>query len=340
MMKNRGIVHKVVLWIFALVIGFLIVNTLCFAYERQVGWIETPTGTSRAVRAPRKYLVHGTEGYGITKIDKFGYANPEKELNDSYVLMMGASHSVGKEVNTNKKYSVLVNDAIATDENKLSTYNIACDGHMFAAIVRHFETALLEFPNAETVTIEISNTDISIEELNWATEPFDVEEILNAEQRFDALTLSSKLKNALKEYFPLISLISNKIDTAKQVNQTNSEYLFDSDKYYAAVNNAMALIRSKFHGDILIIYHPGPRISSNGEVSFPRCQTLEYFKSACFENEIDFIDMGETYEEHYEQSKQLPYGFSNTAPGDGHLNETGHRLIANAIIKYLEGRAE
>lgn len=29
-------------------------------------------------------------------------------------------------------------------------------------------------------------------------------------------------------------------------------------------------------------------------------------------------------------------GFANTTPGNGHLNEVGHKIMADAIIDYLE----
>jgi len=32
----------------------------------------------------------------------------------------------------------------------------------------------------------------------------------------------------------------------------------------------------------------------------------------------------------------LSRGFWNTTPGDGHLNETGHRLVAGALWQLLE----
>ena len=40
--------------------------------------------------------------------------------------------------------------------------------------------------------------------------------------------------------------------------------------------------------------------------------------------------------EHFQQSREIPYGFRNTAMGTGHLNEAGHRLIAQTLYTYLK----
>ena len=46
--------------------------------------------------------------------------------------------------------------------------------------------------------------------------------------------------------------------------------------------------------------------------------------------------MRPAFVEYYEHNKEVPYGFSNTKPGNGHLNKLGHRLIAEALIPYIK----
>ena len=73
-------------WIFALVLGFAIVNALCFFYERPAGWLDTPAGAAPAAWQPGALIVHGTEGYGVSRVDENGFLNPEGTLADRYVL--------------------------------------------------------------------------------------------------------------------------------------------------------------------------------------------------------------------------------------------------------------
>ena len=94
------------LWFTAIVLGFFVCNIICFGYERPTGWRDTPSGAANAVREPYSLLVHGTEGYSMTRVDRNGYLNPDKDLAEEYIIMMGSSHTQGKEISPQKKYSV------------------------------------------------------------------------------------------------------------------------------------------------------------------------------------------------------------------------------------------
>ena len=139
---------KIISWGLAALLSFCLVNSCLSFYERPVGWIVTPYGASPAIRRPGSILVHGTEGYGITQIDDNGYTNPNIPLGDDYILIMGASHTQGKEIPPDYKYSVLVNDPLSGDKKELVTYNIACDGNFLPSIFNHFPAAVEIYPNA------------------------------------------------------------------------------------------------------------------------------------------------------------------------------------------------
>ena len=166
-MKRNGR-KQVCQWALALLAGFFVVNALCFAYERQPGWLYTPDGPSASVWRPGAVIVHGTEGYGISKVDENGFLNADGTLAERYVLMMGASHTQGKEVSPEQRYSALVNDYFSGDSGLLTAYNIASDGHFLPSQIHHFRAALEAFPNAGAVTIEIGSTDYSAQELRDA----------------------------------------------------------------------------------------------------------------------------------------------------------------------------
>lgn len=149
----------------AFILAFFVVNGIMFAYERPVAWIDTPNGASRAVRNPNAMLIHGTEGYSISKIDSYGFTNQNYALADEYILMMGASHSQGKEITISNRYSTIVNNMLVDDKEELRAFNIACDGHFLPSIINHFQSAIENYPKAKCVTIEIMSTDYSIEDL-------------------------------------------------------------------------------------------------------------------------------------------------------------------------------
>ena len=59
------------------------------------------------------------------------------------------------------------------------------------------------------------------------------------------------------------------------------------------------------------------------------------FKECCDKADIKVIDVSDSMIAEYEKSYALSYGFSNSAPGEGHLNEVGHRIVAEAVYKCI-----
>lgn len=330
-------------WCFCFCVAFIIVNALCFFYERPVGWYDTLQGPTIGVRMPNSILLHGTEGYAITRIDKNGYTNPKLELSNEYVLMLGASHTQGKEIDTNKKYSVLVNEYFEND-GLLHTYNIAADGHFLPTQIKHFKAAMEAYPDASYVTLEIGTTDFPIESLMSGINQIEYNPDDSADMFYQLGTVG-KIKNAIKMYFPLIARLKNQIETYRQTSKASHEYEYvefeyDENEYAEVLNIALGLMRSECSKPFVIIYHPDIFIEKDGSASLVYSGTWELFKNACEKNNIDLIDTGEDFLRYYNEYNKLPYGFMNTIPGSGHLNEVGHRIIADAIIDYLEEKRE
>jgi hypothetical protein len=264
--------------------------------------------------------------------------------------MMGSSHTQGKEVASDKKYSVLVNDVLSSGENKLYTYNIACDGEDLTSVIEHFQSAVANFSNASCITIEINGTDFSADKINNAVSEGKKIDLKSTEQIFSQLSNKAKIKNFIKENFPLSSIIKTHMETVlvansklggvtdntvKETEGTTSEQ-DEEDEYERALRDAFSYLKSCYSGTIVFVYHPFTELQSDGSISLNRSRTIDVFAEICKVSGIDFIDVGEEFVSYYNQYNKLPYGFLNTKPGSGHLNETGHRIIADAILDYLK----
>ncbi len=323
-------------WSTAIVIGFFVVNLLCFVYERPVGWFETPNGPSPAKWNPNSLLVHGTEGYGIIKTDKNGYVNPEGTLGESYVLCMGSSHTQGKELLFDKNYSTLLNEHFSKKEGELAVYNIACDGNFLPSLIKHFPAAVQAFPGASAVTIEISSIDFSPEELEGALNQANYEESVSVESLVQSMGFVEKIKILIKEYFPLVSLIKSKLETSSAGNSDIVSGEYDVERATIALDKALKTIRSQYDGEIIFIYHTQTILMKDGSVTFANEKLWDAFEKICSENNIQILDMRPIFLESYNNEKAVPYGFLNSKPGNGHLNALGHRLIADALIPVVE----
>ena len=64
---------------------------------------------------------------------------------------------------------------------------------------------------------------------------------------------------------------------------------------------------------------------------YPETRTREFAER----EKVDTITLGRTFQSYAETNQVYLYGFKNTRPGTGHLNENGHRLIGESIAKHL-----
>ena len=67
---------------------------------------------------------------------------------------------------------------------------------------------------------------------------------------------------------------------------------------------------------------------------------VDAFKECCESNDIAFIDVTEPMVDLYKKNAEPSYGFANTVPGEGHLNKTGHRIIAYEVYKSINEMEE
>jgi len=86
----------------------------------------------------------------------------------------------------------------------------------------------------------------------------------------------------------------------------------------------------------VFLYHPHLVLQEDGTA---KAQTdsncLNAFAMACESAGVVFVDMTQDFMAAYAQSYTLPHGFSNTMPGTGHLNKTGHDMIARALCREI-----
>jgi hypothetical protein len=125
-------------------------------------------------------------------------------------------------------------------------------------------------------------------------------------------------------------------DNAEKDAEAATSEQDEEAKYEQALRDAFSYLKECYSGTIVFVYHPLTELQSDGSMSLNRSKTIDVFSEICRESGIDFIDVGEEFVSYYNQYSKLPYGFLNTTLGGGHLNETGHRIIADAILDYLK----
>lgn len=336
-------------WLLAIVVAFALANILILPYWYTPGWVSRDQGATPAIYHANQMVINGYEGYGYANVDQRGYLNEDKPLADEVVLVLGCSHTKGIEVPMGQRYTDILNDKLSGgDDSKLYVYNMAIDGFYLPQIVEGFQAALQEIPSAKTVIIEMPTTDFAPTDFsgNYYDRSYSANQ--TGTTAFLNIPFLSKLKVAIKEFFPLASLYLSKQLVFE--GSTKTPFLYHpphaetmdyppnvTDAYTEAVKQAFKTMRECWDGEIYIMYHPEVELQNNGNLSVIPSYTLPWFINACDAYDINILGSGGDWSALYQNSNTVPYGFSNTAPCVGHLNADGHRVIADILYKFLEG---
>ncbi|MBQ7954985.1 MAG: hypothetical protein IJ282_04490 [Lachnospiraceae bacterium] len=335
-------------WVLAAFIAFCVANLLILPYWQAPGWIYRNSGATSAIYHSGTTLVNGYEGYGTSQVDDHGYLNPDLPLADSYILALGCSHTKAIEVPAAKRYTSILNEALSQgDFSKLYVYNLAIDGFYYTDIVKGFDAALAEFPGSDSIIIEIPSTDLDLTGLTDSlnSRPFDA--AMTGETLYTSQSTKDKLKIAVKEYLPLLSLYLSKQFVNGGAEKTpffytpatnvTAGYGVSKEAYLLALEPTMAHLREVYDKEIIIYYHPFVTINEDGTMSVDDTVTAQWFAQCCEKYDITFINAGNTFLEKYQNQAIVPYGFSNTSLGTGHLNKEGHRISASLLYDALTG---
>lgn len=336
-MKKKSIFKEICDWILALGVSAFLVNILIVPYYHFPAWIDIPANATSAIWKPGSLIVDGDEGYGIRMVDRNGYVNPPNRADyDSYILIMGASHSVGKEICYGYNYADLLESNYG-----FQVYNMAMDGHYYPQIINGFSAAVKEFPNAKAIVIEINNTTYTSDELADALQQREYDEKYLGVNIETTLSIKQKIKVFYQETMPLLRIINKNIKSGRvlepAVNETAVQEWNEVDSFYytKSIDNTLKLIRECYNGKVVIVYHPPISLQHDAEMEIDRSLTDELFAKECAKYGIEFVNMGEDFKKEYNENEEVPYGFMNTSLGSGHLNRTGHKLIAEKLAKIL-----
>lgn len=151
----------------------------------------------------------------------------------------------------------------------------------------------------------------------------------------------------------IIHLIYNKINVGQYLRKkyfskilnffiSNSVANKDlKEEYY--IYSQLKMLKNQYGFNFTLIYLPNNPIFINNSICFftkedllIRNQIFNYSK----ELNISIVDLSGDFENYYNETHQLVWGFHNTIPGVGHLNEKGHEIVADKIATFIEGGFE
>ena len=283
---------------------------------------------------PNSFYSRGTEGFAFGKINNDGYNNAFNYSNNMkiQVLIMGSSHMEAYQVQPNESTAGLLNSMLGSN----TVYNIGVSNHTFLTIANHLQNAIQKYKPTKFIIIETSSIAFKEQDLrNVLNGTFEEIPLKNNQYLLSILQKNQFLRLAYKQSR---ELINNSETNTKDIEKTNTVNNNDNSKTLLnellfKMSNSVSISGIK----LIIVYHPKTTINADGSLQLSNnSQDLTSFKEMCQKNNIYFLDMSERFLEEYNDKHILPYGFTNSSIGSGHLNKYGHKMLAEELYKTMQ----
>lgn len=339
---------KIIKRVLAVILTICIMNIVCFAYYNP-----THNSVKNAYRLePNGIGFQATEGVAFTYTDSNGFTNRDLPLEETdYILVMGSSQGVGFNVPIEERFSDRLNTMLGYTDT-LKVYNVAYSGGGFKDIVHNYKELMEEFPEAQTVLIELDSAHLHLSEsdFNYAIEQVNKSDSIIGKELSNysfVERVMNFLKGSLplgllfiKQYLawkPLMTDLPEKFSSVEgeEFNLQEIEGGEDVRKELEYWDACLQLISQESNAKIVIVFHDPINMEMNESIDTSLPEKMKQIEKICDKYGIEIINMLPAFTQNYMENYELPYGFGNTQLNQGHLNKTGHRLIAEEIYNYL-----
>lgn len=317
--------------ILAVLAGIILLDVFCMFYYNPTGYVDSGHGATDLVREPGAFTSRATEGVAWMKMDENGYNNPAVPK-DISVLMMGSSHTEALNVMQDESASAYLGKMLAETGMEGGVYNIGMSSHTLVRNMANFSRALDEFEPTDYVVMETADV------IMWTASLYEV-----MEDAMEPLPATGIDMPGLITDRPLLRTLYRQFKnlTGEEHQGLHADYIPEDTmgRYEEALTLAFGMLKAEADSrgvGLIVYYHPQLTLNFDGSVTpATQAQCLEAFSRACAAAGVTFIDMTDIFIGEYNENAHLPHGFYNTTAGAGHLNPTGHRLIAEELFRVI-----
>lgn len=315
--------------------AFVILTLFCCFYYNIPAHSANRDGSTDYKWEANTFYSRGTEGFAWGKTNNDGFTNMF-DYDDGMkidILIMGSSHMEAFQVAMGQFAASRLNALL---ENE-TVYNIGVSGHSFLTCASNLSAALKKYQPAKYVVMETGNLSFSDEAIALAISgetpkiPSNSGGITGLLQKNPYLRL---LYRQIKNYKP--DLRAGDAEDAEAAGTFVESDTAADGKLLDELLRKMRASAEEYGAKVIVAYHPDIGISSDGAMTLKADQNaVARFKGSCDANGILFLDMSERFKEEYESAYILPYGFSNSPVGSGHLNKYGHAMMAEELYDLI-----
>lgn len=331
---------KTIKWLLkAFVAGCIAFALLCafcvFWYNVPVHY-DNPTGATEYVWENDTFYSKAIEGFAWGRTNNEGHNNlRDYNVGDKVdILLMGSSHMEGFNVAQDENTAAVLNQLF---EGEKYCYNIGTAGHTLPYCIKNLGDALERYEPGSYLILESFGVEHSASDLEAV-----------AEGRLADIPSHSGGIVGLMQKLPYLRLFYTQHfkdgGQAFDALEAEAPAAKEEPDYEAVLSRVLDIVAAECseHGvSPIIALNSNLLIAEDGSCyTEVDAEKYEIFSRLCKEKGIVFVDAIDRFMAEYEQSHRLPYGFSNTSPGSGHMNKLGHRLFAEEIyaaIQEMEG---
>lgn len=333
-------------WMIGGMCSLAITSIVVLGYNYSGTHIVNPSGETDYKWRPNQYKAEWNEGINYMRMDDNGFNNLSSDTTNIDILLMGGSHMEAVQFPTKYNVASLLNEELSG----YKIYNIGMSGHQFVNCLSNLGAALTMYHPDKYVVIHTTGIDVSKEEMEQVLDgtlpeiPSYDSGVLYQLQKIPSLKVIYKqLMNKLSADKKLLTImpssdVSGTLADSEDVSGSFADSL-DRRELLDIVTKAFHWAESlsrQNNSKLIIAYSAGGKVNQDG--IYERTDDLEWVdavKKVAEESGIIFIDTYEAFASEYANTYMLPSGFCNSKLGGGHLNKTGHRLIAQEIAEAI-----
>lgn len=332
-MKSRlgELAKKAINALAAGIVAVILLSIFCIGYLNTGVHIKNQSGATDYKWKEKQLKSTMVEGFAWIKMDEHGFNNNFFIKGNVDILLMGSSHMEAYNVASNKNTGYLLNEILP----EYYTYNIGTSGHNIYNCANNIRAAVEEYSPTEYVVIETDRIDLDVEAMQSVVsgnyphiKSYDSGLLFLIQQYFP---LAKNVYKQLADWWSADNSILNNQEVDLAIN-------IDEEEYETSLDRFLSFIRAG-GGDckVIIVYQSPTVLNPDGTLKKP-CDDdkLDIFSQLCEKNDIIFVDTASDFELLYTKEHILAHGFTNTAVGVGHLNEYGHRTVAEKIAKAIK----
>ncbi|MBR5236589.1 MAG: hypothetical protein IKW06_04385 [Clostridia bacterium] len=327
-------------------ISLVLLSLFSLVYYNPPIATEQPDFVTNYRFVPNKNWSFMLEGVGFGKTDNLGYNNAYyNECLDPDIVFIGSSHLEALQVPQDANCVYILNKMFDEDKEEYNNFkciNLGVSGHSFEVLASNFKYVADKFSDAKYILIETSNVEFSSEVLDDVIAgkfhtPIEKKGfIAETAQKIPFIRLMYKKFNE--------SATAKGATVAPATDSRSQKAEPDMNIYIEKMNiilGGISEISTEKGVKPMVLLHESFWEDKDGNIVTNMNNTYkDAFMKCCADNGIKVIDASLDFVSAYKENFEFSYGFSNGAPGEGHLNKTGHRIMAETIYRKINEMEE